>query len=79
MLQISGDLESLESALGKDSKSRILGSGSCSALVKVLPNNADLYVAQDTWDSYYGMLRVFKLYDLKYGSMAGNGEFWMTL
>ena len=36
---------------------------SCSALVKILPNNEDLYVAHDTWNSYQSMLRMLKKYD----------------
>ena len=42
----------------------VLGSGSCSALVKLLPGNQDLYVSHDTWNSYQSMLRVLKKYSL---------------
>lgn len=68
MFQIDGDLEDLEVALNKPEKERkkILGSGSCSALIKLLPNNTDLYVAQDTWNNYGSMLRVIKRYLFKY-------------
>ena len=45
---------------------RILGSGSCSALIKILPGNQDLYVAHDTWNSYQSMLRMLKKYDFAY-------------
>ena len=38
------------------------GSGSCSALVKMLPKNEDLFVSHVTWNSYQSMLRVLKKY-----------------
>ena len=45
---------------------RVLGSGSCSALIKVLPGNKDIYIAHDTWNSYQSMLRVLKKYTFAY-------------
>lgn len=74
-MQISGDLEALEAALssGKQSEPKVIGAGKCSALVKVLPDNAELFVSHDTWEEYQSMLRVYKLYDLKY-STASNGQ-----
>ena len=51
----------------------MLGSGSCSALVKLMPGNSDLFVSHDTWDVYDGMLRIFKNYDLKF-STNGSGK-----
>ncbi|XP_071093734.1 putative phospholipase B-like 2 [Haliotis cracherodii] len=62
--QYSGDLEDLEEVLHKPVPRRILGSGSCSALVKVLPGNEEIYVAQDTWTSFQNMLRILKRYKL---------------
>lgn len=59
---MGGDLEDLESALNKSSKTRLLGSGSCSALIKLLPNNKDLLVSHDTWNTYQAMLRIMKKY-----------------
>ena len=69
MMQLFGDLEDLESVLGagKDSSHRhVVGSGSCSALVKLLPQNKDLYVSHDTWNGYNSMLRVIKRYNLRF-------------
>ncbi|XP_013380031.1 putative phospholipase B-like 2 isoform X2 [Lingula anatina] len=66
MFQIAGDIEDLEEALHKPDKSRALGSGSCSALVKLLPGNKDLYVSHDTWSSFQSMLRILKKYDFGY-------------
>ncbi|XP_015253869.1 PREDICTED: putative phospholipase B-like 2 [Cyprinodon variegatus] len=62
LFQMGGDLEDLESALNKSSQTRPLGSGSCSALIKLLPNNKDLLVSHDTWNTYQAMLRVMKKY-----------------
>ncbi|XP_068594488.1 putative phospholipase B-like 2 [Brachionichthys hirsutus] len=62
LFQLGGDLEDLESALNKSLKTRPVGSGSCSALIKLLPNNEDLFVSHDTWNSYSAMLRIMKKY-----------------
>lgn len=62
MLQISGDLEDLESALHKEDIRHVIGTGSCSALIKLLPGNHDLFVSQDTWNYYGNMLRILKKY-----------------
>ncbi|XP_058137382.1 putative phospholipase B-like 2 [Dasypus novemcinctus] len=66
LLQISGDLEDLEPALNKSKARRTLGSGSCSALVKLLPGQRDLLVAHNTWNSYQHMLRVVKKYAFQF-------------
>ncbi|KAL6114263.1 plbd2 [Pungitius sinensis] len=62
LFQMGGDLEDLESALNKSSQTRPLGSGSCSALIKLLPNNKELLVSHDTWNNYQSMLRIMKKY-----------------
>ncbi|XP_062038791.1 putative phospholipase B-like 2 [Lepus europaeus] len=62
LLQISGDLEDLEPALNRTKTQAALGSGSCSALIKLLPGHRDLLVAHNTWNSYQHMLRVIKKY-----------------
>ncbi|XP_074494182.1 putative phospholipase B-like 2 [Sebastes fasciatus] len=62
LFQLGGDLEDLESALKKSSQTRPLGSGSCSALIKLLPNNKELLVSHDTWNTYQAMLRIMKKY-----------------
>lgn len=46
--------------------------GHCSALIKLLPDNADLYVAQDTWSSFNSMTRIFKLYDFPFKMVSGG-------
>ena len=74
-MNVFGDLEDLEQAFDYDdkyNKTRILGSGSCSALIKILPNNEDLYVAHDTWNSYQSMIRILKKYDFGYHMTTGS-------
>ncbi|XP_017325184.1 putative phospholipase B-like 2 isoform X1 [Ictalurus punctatus] len=62
LFQMGGDLEDLEAALNKSSQSRTVGSGSCSALIKLLPGNKELLVSHDTWNNYQSMLRIMKRY-----------------
>ncbi|KAF6082527.1 phospholipase B domain containing 2 [Phyllostomus discolor] len=66
LLQLSGDLEDLELALNKTKARHVLGSGSCSALIKLLPGHSDLLVAHNTWNSYQNMLRVIKKYQFQF-------------
>ncbi|XP_036382815.1 putative phospholipase B-like 2 [Megalops cyprinoides] len=66
LFQMGGDLEDLESALNKTTQSRTLGSGSCSALIKLLPGNKELLVSHDTWNNYQSMLRIIKKYSFAY-------------
>ena len=85
IISLNGDLEDLEPILKvpQDKRRRVLGSGSCSALIKVLPNNTDLFTAQVTWSDYASMLRIQKHYDLKYHLFKGSNDlipgFDMTL
>ena len=72
-IQIAQDLDDLEELLKADQweKNPFFSEekskpGHCSALIKVLPGNADLYVSHDSWINYHTMLRVLKLYDLPY-------------
>ncbi|XP_069727387.1 putative phospholipase B-like 2 [Phaenicophaeus curvirostris] len=74
LLQLGGDLEDLESALNRSSSHRVLGSGSCSALLKLLPGHRDLLVAHDTWTSYQSMLRIIKKYTLPFRASASGSS-----
>lgn len=67
-MQLGGDLDALQSALsdGKQPESEVIGAGKCSALIKLLPGNAELFVSHDTWDVFQSMLRIYKLYDLPF-------------
>ena len=72
LMNLSGDLEDLEQALGdglkeararkreKVYKSHMLGTGSCSALIKWIPG--DLFTSHITWNSYQSMIRIIKNY-----------------
>ncbi len=66
LFQMGGDLEDLEAALNKSSRSGTVGSGSCSALIKFLPGRKDLLVSHDTWNNYQSMLRILKRYSFAY-------------
>ena len=69
-MNIFGDLEDLEQVFNLDGHydnvTRVLGSGSCSALIKLLPGHTDLFIAHDTWNSYQSMLRILKKYTFAY-------------
>lgn len=72
--QISDDLEDLESVLKKEGKRSVIGSGKCSALVKLLEGNKELFVAQDTWSGYNTMLRILKKYSFGYHLVPGSSQ-----
>ena len=72
-MQVAGDLDGLEQALGRKSPSKILGSGSCSALIKLLPANKDLLISHDTWGSFNSMLRLFKFYNFPFRRQSSTG------
>ncbi|XP_075560204.1 putative phospholipase B-like 2 isoform X3 [Dermacentor variabilis] len=58
-----GDLSELEPALNRTPDSNSLSLvPACSALVKVVGDNEDLYVAHNTWFLYKSMLRIQKKY-----------------
>ncbi|XP_021268836.1 putative phospholipase B-like 2 isoform X2 [Numida meleagris] len=72
LLQLGGDLEDLEAAFNRSVPRRPLGSGSCSALLKLLPGHRDLLVAHDTWAPYQSMLRLVKKYTLPFRAEPGG-------
>eukprot|EP00096_Caligus_rogercresseyi_P012655 TRINITY_DN5370_c0_g1_i1.p1 TRINITY_DN5370_c0_g1~~TRINITY_DN5370_c0_g1_i1.p1 ORF type:complete len:563 (+),score=96.26 TRINITY_DN5370_c0_g1_i1:42-1730(+) len=69
-MNVMGDIEDLEQAfshrLNISLPDHVLGSGSCSALIRLLPGNTDLFAAHDTWNSYQSMLRILKKYDFEF-------------
>ncbi|XP_078410184.1 putative phospholipase B-like 2 [Cetorhinus maximus] len=72
LFQMAGDLEDLEMVFNKTDSSKAFGSGSCSALIKLLPGNKDLLVAHDTWTNYQTMLRIIKKYKLSFKLTPGG-------
>ncbi|XP_078277859.1 putative phospholipase B-like 2 isoform X2 [Rhinoraja longicauda] len=66
LLQMTGDLEDLERVFNKSDMSKMFGSGSCSALIKLMPGNKELFVSHDTWSNYQTMLRIIKKYKLSF-------------
>jgi hypothetical protein len=73
LFQASGDIEDLELALKKKNPHHIVGSGSCSALIKLLPNNKELFISHVTWTTYIDLLRIFKMYDFPFKTNQGKG------
>lgn len=79
--QLHGDLDDIQEAMSSNSSSPnssrhrdATGSGSCSALVKLLRGNEDLLIGHDTWTSYINMLRIYKLYDFKFQTSSSNTD-----
>ncbi|BHF74146.1 Putative phospholipase B-like 2 [Sparganum proliferum] len=71
LLQLSGDMSEVTTALGlKEAldkwrhagREHHLPSPSCSALIKLLPGQEDVYISQVTWQGYSSMLKVAKFY-----------------
>ena len=76
-----GGLYDLVNAFSQGARTHhVVGSGSCSALIKLLPNNKDIFISQVTWDDYSSMLRVYKLYDLQLVNNSNSGKIikWCT-
>ncbi len=72
-LNLIPEFGELELILDKSHKNK-LRDGSCSAIVKVLEDGSDLYVAHNTWAWYSIMLRVFKKYELNYHRLPNNSN-----
>lgn len=67
-----GDLEDLEVALKRKLSKKVVGSGSCSAIVKLFAGNLDIAISHVTWGDYTFMLRVYKLYEFNFkGNTTG--------
>ncbi|KAK6047311.1 hypothetical protein COOONC_15184, partial [Cooperia oncophora] len=66
-LNWNGEFYDLEKKLNKtrDPVEDQVG-GHCSGLIKVAPNNADLFISQVTMSGFQNMLRVLKLYKFGY-------------
>ncbi|XP_042895278.1 putative phospholipase B-like 2 [Parasteatoda tepidariorum] len=71
-LNLVGDLIGLEEKLQKKEIKRPFGSGSCSALIKILPKK-DIFFSHVTWTNYNSMLRILKKYSFQYHSALFEG------
>jgi len=84
VMNVFGDIEDLSAALSVTDKeiaasllssplpNKVLGLGRCSALLRLLPGNAELLVSHDTWNSYQNMLRLMKKYTLPFKMSPEN-------
>ncbi|XP_078481203.1 putative phospholipase B-like 2 [Ciona intestinalis] len=76
-LNLLGDMETLQPIM-KGTPIKVVTSpddvtpGSCSALVKLLPNNTDVFMGHATWTNYRSMLRMMKRYNLNFKDKSGN-------
>lgn len=66
LLNLIPDLDVLEEVMQKKSIDRLLGEGSCSAVVLPLADGSDLLMAHNMWSSYRSMLRFIKKYDFRF-------------
>lgn len=76
LIDIFGDVEDLEVILQSTNMKgkRILGSGSCSALIKVLPGNEDIFASQVSWNDLVSMIRIQKHYNLGVHTLPRGGS-----
>lgn len=73
-LNLDGDMEDLEAVYGDEpmtQDSLAFKASHCSALIKLLDNNKDILMAQDTWSTFNSMTRIMKRYEFAFRT-AGN-------
>ncbi|XP_047512871.1 putative phospholipase B-like 2 [Pieris napi] len=75
-INMLGDLDDLAFALTipKNTPESLLFGEHCSGLVKLLPDNAELFTSHVTWNSYQSMLRFQKMYVLSYRTSPNNAK-----
>lgn len=74
-INMLGDLDELAFALSMpNSTDGILFSEHCTGLVKLLPDWSNLYFSHVTWNSYQSMLRLQKMYVLRFHLYPGSTE-----
>lgn len=64
MIQLAGEFIDLGKIFGKNETD----ASHCSGLVKLAPNNADLFIAHVTMSSYETMNRILKFYKFAFGN-----------
>lgn len=63
----------------RDWETRVSKTGHCSALVRIGPENSDLFVGHTTWNDYSKMTRLFKYYKFKLpGAFTSAGIIGMS-
>jgi hypothetical protein len=72
LMNLMAEVGELEQVLKRQKLTSSLADGKCSAIVKVLPDGSDLFVAHNTWGSYQMMLRIMKKYNLNYKNIPAN-------
>jgi hypothetical protein len=77
LLNLIPDLDVLEEVLEKKSIDRLIGEGSCSAIIKLLKDgsdekSSDLLVAHNMWSTYHSMLRLIKKYNFNFHLLPDN-------
>ncbi|XP_065197425.1 putative phospholipase B-like 1 [Sycon ciliatum] len=74
MMSFNGDLITLETVFDRPESLRKhkMASTSCSAIVKMVGDNEDVLFSHISWDSYFRMLRIYKLYDLQISTDGGG-------
>lgn len=72
LMNIITEFGELEQVLKRNRSTSSLTDGKCSAIIKVLPDGSDLFVAHNTWGSYQSMLRIMKKYNLNYKDISAN-------
>ena len=73
-LNLDGDMEDLEAVYGDEpmtQDSLAFKASHCSALIKLIDNNKDILMAQDTWSTFNSMTRIMKRYEFAFRT-AGN-------
>jgi len=75
MVNSMGEFYDLEKKFNKtrDPNTTASVDGHCSGLVKLAPNNEDLFISQVTMSGFQNLLRVLKLYKFGYGKAVGMG------
>lgn len=72
LLNLITEFGELEQVLGRRKKTSDLDDGHCSAIIKILDDGSDLFVAHNSWTTYSWMLRVLKKYHFQYRDIAGQ-------
>eukprot|EP01100_Stratorugosa_tubuloviscum_P012713 TRINITY_DN612_c0_g1_i1.p1 TRINITY_DN612_c0_g1~~TRINITY_DN612_c0_g1_i1.p1 ORF type:complete len:552 (-),score=253.66 TRINITY_DN612_c0_g1_i1:204-1859(-) len=74
MLNAAGDLEDLIPAFSSSSVPKAYYEDEklteCSALIKIVDNNADIYAGHSTWRPFQLMVRIFKWYNFEFNDNA---------